>query len=101
MAYAIRQPSVANLGVDDNGAGRYWFWNLAYPKGFRLSWLYWDKCIPVAWTAVRSLVHCPGQGSFRCHTSLDFNMATPSLINYMPSRCGGLRCRSLLVALVA
>jgi hypothetical protein len=99
--YAIRQASMANLGVNDNGARRCWFWNLAPPKRFRLSWLYLDRCISLAWTAVRSLVHCSCQGSVRCHTSLDLNMATTSPISHMPSRRGGLRCRRLLVALVA
>jgi di/tricarboxylate transporter len=61
---------MANLGVNDNGARRCWFWNLAPPKRFRLSWLYLDRCISLAWTAVRSLVYCSVQGSVRCHISL-------------------------------
>jgi hypothetical protein len=96
-----RQPSMANLGLDNDGARRYWFWNLAPPGRLHHSRLFLDRCISLAWTAVRSLVHCSGQGSVRCHTSLDFNMATPSPVGHMPSRCGGLRGRGLLVALVA
>src|SRR5215467_8250959 len=101
MGYAIRQASMANLGVVDNGARRCWLWSLAAPKGFRLSWLYLDRCISLAWTAVRSLVHRSGQCSVRCHASFDLNMATTSLITHMPSRRGGLCCWGLLVALMA
>ena len=92
---------MANLGVNDNGARRCWFWNLAPPTRFRLSWLYLDRFISLAWAAIRSVVYRSGQGSVRCHTSLEFTMATSSLVNRLPPRCCGLRCRSLLVAVVA
>ncbi len=96
-----RQPSMANLGLDNDGARRCLFWNLAPPSRLHHSRLCLDRCISLAWTAVRSLVHCSGQGSVRCHTSPDFNMATPSPVNHMPIRCCNLRTSSLFVAVVA
>lgn len=96
-----RQPSMASLGFDNDGACRCWFWNLASPSRLRRSRLCLDRCISLAWTAVRSLVHCSRQGSVRRHTSLDFNVATPSPVNRMPTRCDNLCTRSLFVAVVA
>src|SRR5258707_472537 len=96
-----QQPSMANLGVDDDGARRLGFWNLAPPSRLHHSWLCMDRCISLAWTAIHSLVHRSRQGSVRCHTSVDFKMATTSLVNGMPLRCCGLCSRSLFVAVVA
>ena len=57
-----RQPSMANLGLDNDGARRCWFWNLAPPGMLHHPRLCLDRYISLAWTAVRSLVHCSGQG---------------------------------------
>src|SRR5580704_873789 len=96
-----RQPSMANLGLGNNGARRCCFWNLAPPSRFHHSRLFLGGFISLAWTAVRSLVHCSGQGSAGCHTSPDFDTATPSPVNHLPSRCGGLLARCLFVVVVA
>jgi hypothetical protein len=77
------------------------FWNLAVPSRLYYSRLCLHGCISLAWTAIRSLVHCSGTGSVRCHTSFEFMVATPSPVNRMPSWCGRLRGRGLLVAVVA
>ncbi len=96
-----QQSSMANLGFDNDGASRCWFWNLAPPSRLHSSRLFLDRHISLARTAVRSLVRCSGQGSVRCHTSLYFNRATTSPFDHMPSRCVGFRNRCLHMAVVA
>jgi hypothetical protein len=96
-----RQPSMANLGLDNDGVRRCWFWNLAPPGMLHHPRLCLDRYISLAWTAVRSLVRCSGQGSVRCHTSFHFNMAAPAPVNHLPCRRGGLCAGGLLVVVVA
>jgi len=92
---------MANLGLDSNGACRCVFWNLAVPSGLYCSRLCLHRCISLAWTAVCGLVHCSSTGSVRCHTPSGFMVATPSPVNRLSSRRGGVRGRGLLVAVVA
>ena len=95
------QPSMANPGIDDDGARRCCLWNLARPNRIHYSRLFLDSSIPLAWTAIRSLVHRSNQGSVRCHASPDFKRATPAFVDRMPSWCCRLRSWSLFVAVVA
>jgi hypothetical protein len=96
-----RQPSLANLGLDNDGSRRCWFWNMAPPSRLHYSRLCLDRCISLAWTAIRGLVPRSGQGSVRCHAALNFSMAAPPAVNRMPPRCHSLRSRNLSMALMA
>jgi hypothetical protein len=96
-----RQPSMANLGLDHDGARRYFFRNLAAPCRLYCSRLRLRGCISLARTAVCSLVDCSETGSVRCQCSIHFMVAAPSPVNRMSSRRGGLRDRCLFVAIVA
>jgi hypothetical protein len=99
--YAIWKPSMANFGLDSNGVRRCWFWNLVAPSGIYHSRLFLDSRICLAFTAIRSVVYGPGQGSVRCDASLDFERATPAPVGDMSAWCCRLRSRSLFVADVA
>ena len=92
---------MANLGLDNDGTRRCQFWTLAPPSRLRRSRLCLDRFISLAWTAVRPLVHCSGQGSVRCSTCVGFKMGTRSFVDRMPSRYYNLRGGSLFVAVVA
>jgi hypothetical protein len=96
-----QQPSMANLGLDSDGGHRYRFWNLAPPCRLPCDWLFLGCCFFAAWTAIRGLVPLSGQRSVRCHATLNFNMATASVVSRMSPRCRSLRSRNLSMALVA
>src|SRR5271155_1271944 len=83
-----RQPSMANLDLDSDGAGRCVFWNLAVPSRLHYSRLCLHRCISLAWTAVCGLVHCSNTGSVRCNTPSDFMVAAPPPVNRLPARRG-------------
>jgi len=40
---------MANLGIDDDGARRHWFWNLALPRGIHHSRLFLGSRLSLAW----------------------------------------------------
>lgn len=99
--YAIRYPSMANLGLDSNGPHRRLFWSLVVPRWICRSRLSLDSRICLASAAIRRVVRVAPQVSVRCHASLHIAMATPAPIGDMPARCCNLRSRSLLVTYVA
>jgi hypothetical protein len=72
-----------------------------FRTGFTCARLRLHRCVSVAWTAIRGLVHCSAHCPVRCHTAVEFNVAAPPPVTHLPPRCCGLRSRRLLVAVVA
>lgn len=92
---------MANRRAHGNGAHRHSFWNLAIPKGLHTNRLSLDRRIPLARSAVRSLVRSAPQGAFKRHNSLEFKTATPPLVNGVSPWSSSVRGWSLYDAMVA